>query len=355
MRTTGKRIGSLVVSVGLATGVGTIVVTPVGAAEFTVTNNNDSGPGSLRQALIDAGSNPGDDRIVVTPGLGTIVASSPLVHDGPSGAGGVEIVGNGVTIDANGATTGIIDAVGAKPFVLSGIAVTGVGPGATTHAGAVVSDGGGVTISDCTITDNVISTDGTGHWNAFAAAVLSVGNPISITSCTISDNQVSTTNESGDAAGGVLSQGDPVAIVSSTISGNRVETADGGAGGGVFSNGGSVTFRDVAVNCNNAVAGTLDPQQPYAPDAAGGLLSEGGPITISGSSIQGNGAASVAGNAANQILNDGGAENISSSVISDSQDVCQTPSTSTTPPPTTAPPTTLGSTPPPPLRPAFTG
>src|SRR5260221_11162824 len=51
------------------------------AATFTVTNTNDSGPGSLRQAILDANGNPGTDTIAFNiPGQGvqTIRPLTPL-------------------------------------------------------------------------------------------------------------------------------------------------------------------------------------------------------------------------------------------------------------------------------------
>src|SRR5215471_10788068 len=51
------------------------------ADTFTVTNTNDSGPGSLRQAILDANANPGTDTIAFNiPGTGvhTIVLSAPM-------------------------------------------------------------------------------------------------------------------------------------------------------------------------------------------------------------------------------------------------------------------------------------
>jgi hypothetical protein len=41
-------------------------VFPLFAATFTVTNGGDSGPGTLRQAILDANATPGRDTIVVT-------------------------------------------------------------------------------------------------------------------------------------------------------------------------------------------------------------------------------------------------------------------------------------------------
>ena len=57
------------------------IAAPLAAATFTVTNTSDSGPGSLRQAILDANANPGLDTIVFNiPGAGvhTIMPSTPF-------------------------------------------------------------------------------------------------------------------------------------------------------------------------------------------------------------------------------------------------------------------------------------
>src|ERR1043165_9400099 len=53
------------------------------AATFTVVNNNDSGAGSLRQAIFDANDNPGKDIVQfhILPGGAQTIA---LFADGPS-------------------------------------------------------------------------------------------------------------------------------------------------------------------------------------------------------------------------------------------------------------------------------
>ena len=51
------------------------------AATFTVTNTNDSGPGSLRQAILDANANSGPDTIafnITGSGVHTISPASAL-------------------------------------------------------------------------------------------------------------------------------------------------------------------------------------------------------------------------------------------------------------------------------------
>jgi parallel beta-helix repeat protein len=84
------------------------------AAAFTVTNTNDSGPGSLRQAILDANGSPGPDTInfnLPQPGVNTIsplsplpVIIDPLVINGltPDGKYQVELNGSGAGANADG-------------------------------------------------------------------------------------------------------------------------------------------------------------------------------------------------------------------------------------------------------------
>lgn len=112
MRLNGDALNDLVV---LKRGnVEPLVIVTQSAATFTVTNTNDSGPGSLRQAILDANANPGADTIAFNipgSGLQTIELSSalptitdPVTIDGttqPGYAGGplIELHGQtGVTI-----------------------------------------------------------------------------------------------------------------------------------------------------------------------------------------------------------------------------------------------------------------
>ncbi|MEK6322314.1 MAG: FG-GAP-like repeat-containing protein [Acidobacteriota bacterium] len=83
---------------------------------FTVTNTNDSGPGSLRQAILDANANPGADAIIFGIGAGaqTIMPTSalPAITDsvsvdattqpGFAGTPIVELAGTNAGVDANG-------------------------------------------------------------------------------------------------------------------------------------------------------------------------------------------------------------------------------------------------------------
>jgi Right handed beta helix region len=338
-----------------------------GAATLNVTNNHDSGAGSLRQALLTAAGSSGPDTINVAGGLGTITLASPLAWTA-SGTGdqSVTIEGNGVTIDLNGQPRGLVDD-GGRGVTISSVTIKGAGGSVSNDAAPLMSEGGAISASKCTITGNHISND-----DDSAGGILSEGGPVTVNSCTITNNTDTTnggdlaggivseggsvdisnstitgntatgTVEAGDGAGGVLSEGGQVIITTSTVSGNTVN-APGNVGGGVNSEGGSVTFRTVTVDCNTATSG--------AGDGAGGVLSEGGNVTANGSSIVGN-RATTSGTVDNQLLVVGGTKTLGTTTVSDDQSTCAQPATTTTTAPAT---TTTAAAQPVTVQPAFTG
>src|SRR3990170_3506412 len=91
-----KRAGFISVAIAAVALVALVTLAaPAQAATFTVTNTNDSGAGSLRQAIADANdetTNPGNDVIDFAPGVeGTIELTSQL----PSLFSDMEITGPG--------------------------------------------------------------------------------------------------------------------------------------------------------------------------------------------------------------------------------------------------------------------
>jgi hypothetical protein len=301
--------------VGGLLGAGAVTAT---ALQFDVTTTNDSGTGSLRQAVADAQANGGADNVVVQPGLGTIHATSPIAWiDG----GALTIQGNDVVVDFGGANSGFVNNTG-EDLTIDSMTITGVGGLSDDDAAPVVAEGGNVTVSKCTITgNNVSSNDGD-----FAGAVLSEGGAVNVNACMITGNQAHGTVDAGDGAGGILSEGGNVTVSNSTISGNTV-VADGDAGGGIDSEGGDISITGSTINCNSATGGG---------DAAGGILNEGAEsFTIDASNIIGN-VATITGedNVENAILSFPSDPVVTGSTVSDDTTVC------TAPPPTT--PTTSG-------------
>ena len=76
------------------------------ADDFLITNSNDSGPGSLRQAIIDANNHPGPDSIFKEPFLSGIYIETPLpaLTDGETtiSGGWIRIVSTGSAEGAPG-------------------------------------------------------------------------------------------------------------------------------------------------------------------------------------------------------------------------------------------------------------
>ncbi|HZM91026.1 MAG TPA: hypothetical protein VFF31_31180 [Blastocatellia bacterium] len=142
--------------------------TTASAMTFTVTNTSDAGPGTLRQAILDANANPGPDRIefkIAGPGVQTIAPLSPL----PIIADQVDIDGYtqpgaspntladgddaALLIELNGAGAGW--AVGLRVSTI-GCAVRGLVINSFSAGGIILFGGGNV------IEGNFIGTDPSG-------------------------------------------------------------------------------------------------------------------------------------------------------------------------------------------------
>lgn len=127
------------------------------ALTYIVTNTDASGPGSLRQAILDANSNAGYDTIHFAPGLnGTIVLTGAL----PAIAGDLALEGPGATeLAVSGADTYRVF------YVNSGVAVTLTGltvrDGRADRGGGIYSLGT-LVLSDTHVVSNTATQDGGG-------------------------------------------------------------------------------------------------------------------------------------------------------------------------------------------------
>jgi hypothetical protein len=259
----------------------------VPAATFTVTNLNDSGAGSLRQALADANVTPGADTILFQPGLsGTITLTTGELHISDSltitgpGAGAITVSGNNASRVFN-----IDDGTTALSNVkISGLTIS------TGNVALISQSGGGIlnnetlTLTACSLSDNSAFT-GAGLWNT-------VGSTAILTDCTLSDN--SATRDSG----GILNTG-TVILTNCTLFGNEAGNTAGDSGGGILSNGTAIlTNCTVARNSAfqsgegggifNGSSGTLmltncSVLGNLVPDGDGGGIfnSSGGTVTLS--------------------------------------------------------------------------
>ena len=222
---------------------------------YAVCNGNDSGSGSLRQAILDASSG---DTITFAPRVttvtlvnGELVINKNLIITGPGA--------NRLTVTAR-----CIDFVCFRIFNISpGVTVSISG---ITISNGDVSDGPGgggilsagvLTLTDCTISDNFTGNDFGGILGG--GGVMNDHGTMTITGCTISNNSASqyglTVTSKG---GGILNDSGSLVITNSTISGNTCSAFSpeplfaGVAFGGGISNGGDLRITSSTVAHNSA-------------------------------------------------------------------------------------------------------
>src|SRR6266513_508908 len=197
------------------------------AAIIPVTNTNDSGPGSLRQALAIANNG---DTIDATGISGAISLISGELR-----------VNKSVTINGAGADVLAVDgnAAGRVFFITLGETVTISGftirNGHAGNAGGGIDneDGSTLTVTNCTVSGNTAGLGG-GIFN---------GGPLTIGSITVSGNSAAN-------GGGIYNSGGGTAtITNSTFSGNTA-----GSGGGIF-NIGTFTITNSTLSNNSASLG----------------------------------------------------------------------------------------------------
>jgi hypothetical protein len=307
----------------------------------TVTNLNDAGPGSLRQALFDT---PAGGIVDFSPGLtGTIVLTSGELRIGTD----LTIEGPGpdmLTISGN-ETSRVFEVTASVTVALSGLTVT---DGSASEFGGGIDNAGTLTLTDCTISGN---SAGAGNWDGDGGGIFNSGT-LTVTGCTVSGNvategggiynegtlRVSDSTLSGNvvsdpgfALGGAIYNGShaTLTVSDSTLSGNVARSGTGlAAGGGIYSEG-TLTLRDSTLSGNNVSAGGIGGGvggailiQLYsgmviisecnisgnsasgtglAAGIGGGIESQGTTVSITGSTISGNSASTKGGGIQNDL------------------------------------------------------
>jgi nitrous oxidase accessory protein NosD len=275
---------------------------------FTVTTTADSGPGSLRQAVLDANAAPGADAITFDPVPfataqtvqltgGQLTITDPVTIQGPAA---------GLTLDAGGLsghfTISLKDPLGAVS--ISGLTLTG---GGGEFAGAsIVNRNAALTLSNMVIVQNMnggISVGLASSWG-YAYGYGSVA-ALMLTDSTVADN----------SGGGINIVNGEASINHSTISGNASDSGGGinvgffysygfGIDGGYYSSGtGSLTLTDSTVRANAATY------------SGGGINVTMGQATVVHSTISGNVAGFVTGSGGGINVQSGGALTVAGSTI----------------------------------------
>lgn len=210
---------------------------------ITVTNNNDSGAGSLRQAVNDIGLN---GTINFASGVSNIVLTGGEIlinRDVNIGGDGV----NPVTIRGNNQSR-IFTVQSGKTLNLSKI-VLADGNAGSAGGGAIVNYGT-LNITNSAIVNNKAQDAGGGIYNTGTLSLVNV---------TVSGNQ------SHGKGAGIYDNGGSASLLNSTITNNQ---NFGYTGAGIWNDNGSVSAR------NSIIDGNLT-DQGYAEDYVGGLINQG--------------------------------------------------------------------------------
>ena len=237
------------------------------ATTIVVTNTNDAGSGSLRDAL--AMANDGDTITFAVTGTITLTSAElQITHN-------VTISGPGAaSLAVNGNATFRVFENFASNVTISGLTITNgfVAGGAQGVDGAGILNHGGLTLSNCTVSANVATPGCCGSGGGISD---DGGATLTVTDSTFSGNSAS-------FDGGGIWAG-TVTVMNSTFTGNAVGRLGGGIG---LNNSGPVTVSNSVFNNNSAASG------------GGGIgddIGYGGTLIVSDSTFNGNSSSDAGG------------------------------------------------------------
>ncbi|MBD2531947.1 DUF4347 domain-containing protein [Nostoc flagelliforme FACHB-838] len=262
--------------------------------DTVVTNTNDSGAGSLRQALLNANATAGADIITfadsvftdATPDIITLTSGQLTITDD------VTIVGTGasvLTISGNNAST-VFEIAGTGTDVsIDGLKIANAND--VIYGSIFLNSNTSLNLTNSTVLDNQGAVGG----------IFNRGN-LSLTNTTVSRNQGSS------LGGGVFNTG-TLSLTNSNVSGNTV-FGFYGYGGGIF-NTGILKIIGSTISGNQASTSGINARTPSRDPSYGGGIYNSGTVDITGSTISGNEA--VEGGA---VFNDGTFNLVNSTVSS---------------------------------------
>lgn len=278
--------------------------TPSPTPTTIVTNTNDSGPGSLRQALEDA--NNGDtvtfeaainDQIIQLTSA-ELVIDKNIIISGP---------GPNLLSVARSSQTSfrIFHVMPGYTITITGLTIKS-GIGGLRGGGGILNDHANLTIDNCVVQNNVAFQFNSG------GGIYNDGSGGSSTLTILNSTVIG--NSAYSAGGGIYNDADnggiaAVSLTNSSVNGNIAAhnqlPAGGGVGGGIYNSGGNLTIANSAVS--NNTAGVSDP----FPLGNGGGIANFGTVTITNSTISGNQGYSSGGG-----IENGGTLTIDSSTVS---------------------------------------
>ena len=205
---------------------------------ITVTNTNDSGPGSLRQALADA--NDGD-TIDFDPSVSTVTLTTAELAVSKS----ITVIGvvSMVTVVRSSQTQfRIFHVMPGQTVTIDDLHIAAGGGGS---GAGVLNDHANLTISNCSLTNNS---------SVYGGGVLNDHGNLTISNCSL-------TNNSSIYGGAIYSDGSgsggnaTLAVLNSIVVGNFVQFA----GGGIYNTGATATVSLMNSSITNNTAAHSDP------------------------------------------------------------------------------------------------
>ncbi|MFL6501650.1 MAG: choice-of-anchor Q domain-containing protein [Candidatus Udaeobacter sp.] len=206
------------------------------AATITVTNTNDSGAGSLRQAVADVVNGDTIDFGVtgtITLMTGELLVNKNITLNGP-GSDHLIVDGNHVSR--------VFHVSGGVTAIIAGLAITN--GSASDWGGGIYNDQSVLTVNNCNIVGNFAPGWGGGIFNdSFVSSAT-----LRVTNSTLSGNSANSTG------GAIYSDGSygnaRLEIVNSTVSGNSAHV-----GGGIYNSHSASTISNCTLSGNSASYG----------------------------------------------------------------------------------------------------
>ncbi|MEM6503815.1 MAG: choice-of-anchor Q domain-containing protein, partial [Cyanobacteria bacterium P01_C01_bin.89] len=248
-------------------------------AEFIVTNGNDSGTGSLRDAIAQANTLPGADEIrfdgvnIIDLTTGSLNITDTVTISGQN---------SHITVQRDSGATDfrIFNVTGGVTTTFDNLTIAN---GQTADSGAGINSDGAITLLNSNVTGNTSGDRGGGLYTRAAM--------ITLTNSTVSNNSAT------DNGGGLYNRNSLVEITNSTVANNSSNRYGGGVhtrgqiivadstvsnnssrrnGAGIYSRSGNITVSDSTISDNSSNR------------HGGGLWARSRTITLERSTVSGN-------------------------------------------------------------------